>query len=275
MQNAMIAPIIKKAKRTNNSDNLWWHIGILLMLVIAFVLSLISFLNYSNYRKTYLDLNFTRYLVMGKDLRQTIETGLNIGLSASENTNLRPTMKELAKRQNDTRYIAIVNDVGGIVIKEGEIPDDNWKTRFTQTENDAYWRATDAETFQIGMPFYNNFNIKIGAVIIGYDRVVIEAATSDMLRKLALNLLQSLILSAAVIFAGAYLLTRKLKRELAVIDKNIEASLNDEPQNLAEGALGSHVAWDINAFAILSRDIVHEMKLLELECKTTVNGDKT
>src|ERR1700739_2918511 len=88
----------------------WWRIGGLLVLVMSVVLLLISFLNYSNYRKTYLELNLTRYLVMAKDLRQTVESGLNIGRRPSENLQLLPMMQAMENRRDGIRYVGVITD---------------------------------------------------------------------------------------------------------------------------------------------------------------------
>lgn len=268
---------LDKVHESSQANHLWWRIGLLLILVIAFVLSLISFLNYSNYRKNYLELNLTRYLIMGKDLRQTIESGLNIGIFPAENLNLRPTMKELAQRQMDTRYIGIL-DESGIVIQEGNFPANipaHWQTLLERTAADAYWQDSDASHFEIGMPFSNNFNLKTGAVVIGYDRGAIEAATSNMRRKIILNLLQTLLLCAVVIFGGCWLLTRKLASNLSIIDQALKLSLQaPQPVQVSEALLGSAMAQDINAFTAISHQVAQELNQLEADALASAKGGR-
>lgn len=243
-------------------EQLWWRIGSLLLLVISFVLILISFLNYSNYRKNYLELNQTRYLVMAKDLRQTIESGLNIGISPAENIHLRPIMRQLAATQSATRFIGVI-DENGIVVQQGEIADAakaTWKVQSQHSEE--FWHTTSANTFQINMPFSNNFNLRVGIIVVAYDRPTIENALQGMLHKLAWDLLVAIALCAGFIFTGCWLLTRKLARELSQASNAI-TDLGNEPQRLNFGLLGEEVSAGIDVFASHSKNLTDELASLE------------
>ena len=46
-----------------------------------------------NYEKTYRQLNVSRITVVARDLRQAIETGLNVGLAPRNNTELDKALK--------------------------------------------------------------------------------------------------------------------------------------------------------------------------------------
>lgn len=244
---------------------LWWRISALLVVVIAFVLVLISFLNYSNYRKTYLELNQTRYLVLVKDLRQTVEAGLNIGLRPSENVRLLPAIKELT-HQSGVRYISVVDDLGEMVL-EGKIPEASaqaWKWRLGTTNTDAHWQTGDADTFELGMPFNNNFNIKAGAVVIGYDKALVEDATDAMLRKLGMDVVLTLFLLALLTMAGVYLLTHKFGEELADVAAMIDNTLSAAtPPTVPAHVLGGGMAADINEFTALSHQVIRDITQLE------------
>ncbi len=245
---------------------MWWRIGMLLVLVLALVLILISFLNYSNYRKTYLELNLTRYLVLAKDVRQTIETGLNVGLPPLENARLLPAIQELARRHGGIRYIAILDD-SGAVLGAQRVPAATlaqWRARLQATAATDYWQAQDAATYQLGMPFLNNFNLKAGAIIVAYDKGPITAATDAMLRALGTDVLLVLLVLAALTLAGSYALTRTISAELVTVGQGIDAALGEAaPCAVDEHILGGGVADDINAFAHLSHEVAGQLAALE------------
>lgn len=231
----------------------WLSISALLILVISSVLVIISFLNYSNYRKNFLELNLTRYLVVAKDLRQSIEAGLNIGLPPAANTRLRPAMEDLAKQQAGTQYIAIFDDQGAFIL-QGAVPDAvrlEWQNKLRVSEN--YWQTSRSDTLELGMPFHNNFNLKTGAVVIGYARQPIENAMADMRRRLLLDTLQTLLLAAACTMAGVYLLTRKMEQELSAVQDVVDKiSTSEQAPQLAANTLDATVQQDLNMFAHLS-----------------------
>jgi len=247
---------------------LWLRIGGLLVLVIAAVLVLISFLNYSNYRKTYIETNLTRYLVLAKDVRQGIVSGLNIGLHPSEDLYLIPALTEMTRRYDGIRYIAVVDD-NGRPISQGNfpaLPPQAWKDKINATSADAYWQSSDAETYQIGLPFMNNFNLKAGAVVIGYDRKGIDRAIDDMMRKLCVDAVKIMVLLTVLTLASVYFLTRKFSVELAQVGATLASMFHSaEPPFIADHMLGEDVARNINEFTAMSHRVVREIARLEQE----------
>lgn len=256
-----------RARRARR-NTLWLRIGGLLVLVIASVLILISFLNYSNYRKNYLELNLTRYLVLAKDTRQSIVAGLNIGLRPSEDEYLQASLGEMARRYEGIRYIGVL-DESGRLIGQGELPRqsaERWKQRVEATEADAYWQAGNADIYQVGLPFVNNFGIKIGAVVIGYERKPIEANIGDMLRKMAVDVAQTLVLMTVLTMAGVYVLTRRLAGDLNEVGATIDSALAAAtPPLIDEHLLGEEVARDINEFTTISHRLASQLSRLEQE----------
>lgn len=255
MQSAIQAPNI-----------LWLRIGGLLVFVVAMVLLLISYLNYSNYRKSLVELNLTRNLVLAKDVRQTIESGLNIGLRPAQNENLRPAIAVIAASHPGIRYIAVINEVGE-VSGEGALPalaPAAWKTMLNNTEIESYWHAGDNVTAQVGVIFVNGFNIRIGAVVIAYDMTAVELSAHAMLWKLVADTLLTLALMAVITLVAVYFLTRQFTRDLKVVGANISGTLQaDLPAPLPEQVLEHDVAAGINDFSVLSHNMGRKLAWLE------------
>lgn len=235
------------------SNRMWFRISALLILVISAVLVIVSFLNYSNYRKNFLQLNLARYLVVANDLRQTVEAGLNIGLDPDANVRLLPAMQELTKQQRGTRFIAVLH-TNGAVIKVGSVDAHaatDWQRRMPSA--DTYWQASRGDNAEIGMIFHNNFGLKAGAVVIGYDRLAIEDAMADMRRKLFLNTVQILTAAVVLILLGVHFLTRRFGKELDAISRVVDRVLTEpDPPLVPEGSLDQKLADDVNMFANLS-----------------------
>jgi hypothetical protein len=236
-----------------HSSRMWIRISALLILVVSAVLIVISFLNYSNYRKTFLQLNLSRYLVVANDLRQTVEAGLNIGLEPDANARLLPAMQELTKQQAGTRFIAVLQS-NGAVINEGAVAPDavpDWQHRMHTA--DSYWQANRGDNVELGMIIRNNFNLKVGAVVIGYDRLAIEDAMAAMRRKLLVDTVQILAAASVLILLGVNLITRKLGGQLESISRVVDRVLTEpDPPLLPEDALDQKLADDVNMFANLS-----------------------
>lgn len=251
----------------NSRHVLWLRISVLLVMVIALVLVLISYLNYSNYRKAVLEQNLTRSLIVAKDVRQTVLGGLNVGLDPSANMRLLPAIREAVRDGSGIRYIGVIDDAGAVIGDGGISPRAaRWRKRLAATAADGYWQSSDADSMEVGVPFENNFHIKSGAVVVGYDRLAIEAAASDMRRKLATNAAITLLCVTLLTFAGVYLATRKLASALAGAATAIDAAAGTgKPVPLAGDVLGAEAAQEINEFAELSQRVVGGIAVLEHE----------
>lgn len=269
----MTHPPYHKSVKVQAPGVLWLRIGGLLVLVIASVLALTSFLNYSNYRKTLVELNLTRHLVLVKDLRQAVESGLNIGLRPAENETLLPLLRQVAHRHGGISYIVLLDDMGGIlgVGKYPMLAATNWKELLLATPVDQYWQSGDRGAAQLGVVFANSFNVKIGAVVIGYDMAGLELASNAMLWKLIQDTVMVLILMASITLVAVYYLTRQFTRDLKMVGDNIAATLDPElPAPLARDVFGSGVAEEINQFSLLMHHV--GVKLSQLEAGVALAG---
>jgi sensor histidine kinase regulating citrate/malate metabolism len=254
--------------KMSGKPQLWWRIVVLLILVFSSTLLLISFLNFSNYRKTYLNLSQTRYLVSAKELRQSIEYGMSIGLPPSSNGNLLPALNELLKRQSGILYVAIIDDLGN-VISAGTTPASGageWRALQESTSADSYWKTATPNAYQIGIPFANNFNAKAGSVVVGYDRVLIEKSVDSMMYKIGFQLAASLGILTILTVAIVYFLTRKFSDTLSRISSIIgRASHGDEACEVADVEIESGTARELSDFVNVSRQAARELALLESE----------
>src|SRR5258705_3889779 len=88
------------------SAPLWLRLGLPISLIIALAIGLISFLNYYNYRKTYPQLNVARLMVVARDLRQAVESGLNVGMVPRRNTQLATSLT-ITQDHNDSLPLAL------------------------------------------------------------------------------------------------------------------------------------------------------------------------
>lgn len=249
----LVSPLPPNAKAQNA---IWLRISILLILVISAVLLIISFLNYSNYRKNYLEQNLARYLVLAKDLRQSVESGLNIGLSPAANTSLRPILKSLLQQQIGTRFIAVLDESGNILSEGALDTNTSFAWREKLQHHDEYWQASSAQTLELGMPIHNSFNLKVGAVVVGYDKLAIEYALADMQRKLIFDTLLVIALCALLTLVGVWWLTRPLERELKSISGVLNQIGEGEHAPQLPAKLDAGMQEDINLFAHMSHRVL-------------------
>src|SRR3954447_10380082 len=99
---------------------LWVRLGAPIALIIALAIGLISFLNYYNYEKTYRQLNVSRITVVARDLRQAIETGLNVGLAPRNNTQLDSALSIAKDHTEGLRFAVVIDEKANRMVEVGE-----------------------------------------------------------------------------------------------------------------------------------------------------------
>jgi hypothetical protein len=184
-------------------------------LIIALAIGLISFLNYYNYAKTYRQLNVSRITVVARDLRQAIETGLNVGLAPRNNTQLDSALSIAKDHTEGLRFAVVIDEKANRTVEVGEAaPEQDWLKRLQGVGSELSWVGEGRDTYQVGLPFRNSFGVMVGAVILGYDKAAIDRANAAMRSALFADWL--LVVAALTILAllGVRRVTRHLESEL-------------------------------------------------------------
>ncbi|KAF0815370.1 hypothetical protein IGB42_00451 [Andreprevotia sp. IGB-42] len=235
---------------------LWLQLGLPIALVVSMSVGLIAFLNFFNYQKSYRQLQLDRYLVLGKDVRQAIESGLNVGLDPAANTRLEGLLGQLRQESAGVQFMAVVDEAGKQLVATGTLPaGQDWAVTPASAPAQNDWQKQDDALYYLGLPYRNSFGVAIGSLVIGYPRSAIDNATTAMrLRLLRLWLLVSLAVFAVTPLA-VWLLTRKMSRELDLAAHAIDHALDPDPPEIPQfKALGEELAQDIPQFIRSSRE---------------------
>jgi hypothetical protein len=223
--------------------------------MIALAIGFISFLSYYNYGKTYRELNVARVAVVARDLKQAIESGLNVGLAPRNNTQLASSLT-VAKEQTDgLRFAVVIDETAKRLVEVGEADaDQDWLRRLRDVGNDSSWLGEDDDTYQVGLPYRNSFGVTVGAVVLGYDKNAIDRATDAMGFSLLADWLRATVLLTALAVVGIWWLTRGLESELTQAEDALAHALSDESApDLRLPVLGEEIARGIPAFISRSR----------------------
>src|SRR5262245_8820160 len=212
------------------SAPLWLRLGLPISLIIALAVGFISFLNYYNYRKTYEQLNVARIMVVARDLRQTIESGLNVGLAPRSNTQLAASLSIAKERTDGVRFVVVIDEAAKRLVEAGEVPPNHdWLRQLQRVSEDLFRLGEDADTYQVGLPYRNSFGVIAGAVVLGYDKAAIDRATAAMGLTLLVDWIRAVALLTALTVLGIWWLTHGLESELTQAERALAHALSDEP----------------------------------------------
>lgn len=240
------------------SAPLWLRIGLPISLMIALAIGFVSFLNYYNYGKTYRELNVARVAVVARDLRQAIESGLNVGLPPRSNTQLASSLAVAKEHTNGLRFAVVIDEAAKKLVEVGEAAaNQDWLRRLRDVGKELSWLGEDDDTYQVGLPYRNSYGVTVGAVVLGYDKGAIDRATAAMGLSLLADWVQAVVLLTALTVLGIWRLTRGLESELMQAEEALTHALSDEPvPDLRLPVLGEEIARGIPEFIERSRAAV-------------------
>jgi len=237
------------------SAPLWLRIGLPTSLMIALAIAFVSFLNYYNYGKTYRELNVARLAVVARDLRQAIESGLNVGLAPRSNTQLASSLAAAKKQIDGLRFAVVIDETAKRLVEVGEAASNqDWLRRLRDVGKEASWLGKDDDTYQVGLPYRNSFGVMVGAVVLGYDKGAIDRATAAMGFSLLADWIRAVALLTALTLLGIWWLTRGLESELTQAEEALAHALSEAPvPDLRLPVLGEEIARGIPQFIERSR----------------------
>src|SRR5262249_13603295 len=159
-------------------------------------------------------LNVSRLTVVARDLRQAIETGLNVGLAPGSNTQLGKDLSVARDHTEGLRFAVVIDQQANRLVEVGEMPaEQDWARRLGAIRDETHWLGEGPHTYQIGMPYRNSFGVTVGAVVLGYDKASIDRAASTMRDTLIGDWLKAVALLSLLALAGVRWITRELERE--------------------------------------------------------------
>lgn len=166
-------------------------LALMIVGLIALTLGLTVLLDYAKFERAFSELAESRFAFVVKELRSTVETGLNLGLSLANMKNLEPVIER--ERQRDDHIVSItLFDRERILIHSAknhaaESPLDIaalWR-RSLATSADGYWRGETPSAWQVGASLTDNAGQQTGGIVLQYDHALYDRDLNQMLADLA------------------------------------------------------------------------------------------
>lgn len=156
--------------------------------ILACCLLVVTYLNYCNFEKRLNSIVHSRFMVVAKDLRHTVEYGLNLGLALENIKNIQSLITSTAQDNRDISAIEIRGSDNDII--------------FSVDANGTATAGIMFDTCNISLPLTNQFGIEEGRVSILYPVEIVQTPLKEIrifLSWLFLAVLGAFTLSAAIL----------------------------------------------------------------------------
>lgn len=207
-------------------------IGLTIVSIVAFVLLLVTFLNYFKFQKTLTGLLDSRVRVVSLDLKSTVESGLNLGLTLEDIDTLQPILDHARDINPLIATIRVFDDAGKAVFSS---PADgmagvpvSWLHALERAESDTFSFAEENE-FIVGAPLVNNLDKAVGGIAVTYSRSYFDNKVADMLRELGEAAIYALAIFGSLSIVAVILLLREVSAAYRRMQAAMSLAAGDHP----------------------------------------------
>lgn len=201
--------------------------------LIALALGLTVLLDHVKFERAFSELVESRFVFVMEELKSTIETGLDLGLSLANMKNMESVIERELQRDDHILSITLF-DQERILIHAG-------KDRFEENRLEAgalwrrtlatpvagYWHDETPTARQVGARLSDNSGQQTGGIVLQYDRTLYDRDISQMLADLARSAATLGLATAPLVFASLFCLFHRIRSSLARIRSALDKPLPD------------------------------------------------
>lgn len=231
-------------------------------------------LSLDKFRRTHTDLLTSRFQFVVNDIRNKIETQMDLGLALS---TLQDVSEELETYQSDDESILSIEvfDENGSVLFStdpsfiGDLVSEDWVIAWRTNQNANSWSRLERDAGVVGVPIQNNLNQNVGSLALRYSRDFLDLSVANQTERLVTIGLIIAVIMAVMSLVGCVVLLRGTISDLksmtqAIKDimnnrkdsEQLKATIKNHPEfeTFSESALGAQAALDEASADIIELD---------------------
>jgi hypothetical protein len=199
---------------------------ILVALAVGFfAIGMAAFLDYFKYKSTFGETVRSRVLVTGRNIENSVQASLSVGLQFSELGTLTDLMKRELESDTLTTGFDVFDHTGQVIYStdparvKREVPA-SW-LKIAEVSKSTEWNTEEGEELVAGITLKNNFDLTVGYLALRYSADYVDKATAKVGREIAMA--SGLAFLAVVLIAPFVLIIviRRFERDLLVLESAV------------------------------------------------------
>lgn len=214
-------------------SSLMGRLGLTLVFVLLFSVSLSALLAYFNYEKRHRELISSRLQVMLDEVRLGIDYGVGLGLPLSSLTETGEQLQALVGADAAIEKAVVYSSLKQPLFQAGqgeltELLPQSWFQLTHQGESGHLLIQETDQYLLVAEPLFNTFDVQAGLVVMAYSRAAYQAKNLTLLKQQALQSGLGVLLSAIVGLGLLWLMMRRLRSQILRLGTNLDRQLRGE-----------------------------------------------
>lgn len=196
------------------------RIATLLAVILTVGLGITGILSVQAFNRTLAEFLSTRFEFVVTNLRQRIETKMDLGLALANIENIPEMMGGYLQDDPQIFTIEVFDTTGTVLYStdtsfEGDLVVEQWLQAWQATSEDGIWNLFERDAGVVGAVLRDNFNQEVGSLALRYSRDFLDNTVSAHGKRLLVFAASSIVAIALIALFGALLILRRPMRDLA------------------------------------------------------------
>jgi hypothetical protein len=214
-------------------------IGGPVVLISALAIGLTVFLNVGKLDRTLSEVEQSRLHFILADLKDNLETGLDLGLAIGGLDNAQAAIDFETRANPDILAISVIDAQGAIVFHSGA----PLKAKFAALAaiKGKEWNGREPDAIISGIKLFNNFDLPAGAVVIRYSPRAHDEFVDIISRKIGLVGLAVVLASSFCLLIGVSVIGGRVGKTLRDMEHGLQGNTAAEVANPQARELAAQV----------------------------------
>lgn len=223
-------------KAPAKGSSLMGRLGLTLVFVLLFSVSLSALLAYFNFEKRHRELISSRLQVMLDEVRLGIDYGTGLGLPISSLSETGEQLQALVSADPAIEKAVVYSTLKQPLFQAGDgslselIPDIWLKQNPAASPTDqSHLLIQETDRYLlVAEPLFNTFDVQSGIVVLAYSRAFYQAENAQLLKQQAWRSGLGVFVSALIGLSLLWLMMRRLRRQILRLSGNLDRQLKGE-----------------------------------------------
>ena len=203
------------------------RIAIVLAVILGAGAAMTGVLSIHTFERTFADLLTSRFQFVVNDVRQRIETQMDLGLALVNLENITEEMEAYLRNDEQILSIEVFDETGTVLFSTdpsfvGDLVSEDWVIAWRTNRSKDLWSALESDAGVVGVPLRNNLSQDVGSLALRYSRDFLDHSVSEQIERLLLVGVAIGIIMVLLSFFGCSALLRGASQDLKIMGSAME-----------------------------------------------------
>ena len=202
-----------------------------LVVILAAGVGMTTLLSAHMFERTLSDFLTSRFEFELNDIRQRIETQMDLGIALAELQSVPRELEEYLRADEQMLSIEIFDDTGIVLFSTdpsfvGDLVTEEWVTAWRASRGQEVWSNLERDARVVGVPLRDNLGRDVGSLVLRYSRNHFDGNVTEQTTRLMLVGAVVVLAMTPLSIMGALLLLRGLRGELRDMSESMDEVAN-------------------------------------------------